>query len=52
MDYHGRSPLAEACSLHAAHGGADVGGFPNGNLRYFSVGAQPENCFTETALAE
>jgi hypothetical protein len=48
----GVSPLAEACSLHAAHVGADAGGFPDGNLQYFSVEAQPETYVTEIALAE
>src|SRR6185295_10400100 len=46
----GVSPLAEACSLHAAHEGADAGGFPDGNLRYFSAETQPERCVAETTL--
>jgi hypothetical protein len=52
MTFHGRFSLAEAVSLHAAHEGADAGGFPNGNLRHFSVEAQPETCIAETAQAE
>jgi hypothetical protein len=49
MTYHGRFSLAEAVSLRAAHEGADAGGFPDGNLQYFSVKAQPETCVRETA---
>src|SRR5215212_2244957 len=43
----GRKPV-----LYTRHMGADAGGFPDGNLQYFSVKAQPETCSRETALAE
>jgi hypothetical protein len=52
MADHGRSPWRKPLSLRATHEDADAGGFPDGNLQYFDIIAQPETCAAETASTE